>query len=162
MSWPKSDGLETTGLISDNHLIAYARIPLKNLVRKLIALIPARGTPGGVCELDADGKVPAGRLDKARAGGICELDGKGKVPAHRYDKPAAGNGLYIDDHDALAHRRSGVTAGELAPTDGAIGRMDIDEFGHVTHLSPASPVKAVRFVKVTTTRRVFQNSGSSK
>ena len=144
MSFPTQDGLETFGLDAGTDRPESGRPALFGLVIKLWALILSRGQAEGICELDAEGKVPDGRIDKAIAGGLCELNEQGKVPAVRLRQVRAGVGLVRQPDDSFEHANSS-DAHINAPPGHALTRLELDEFGHITLASFSPLIRAVRW-----------------
>ena len=80
MAWPNDD-LRTTHFDAGTDKPSLARPVLKRLIDIVKALIGARGSAGGACELDADGKVPAARIRRNEAGGLAGLDANARFIA---------------------------------------------------------------------------------
>ena len=80
MAWPNDD-LTTTDFESaaTPGAPSRARSMLYRLILRVKAIIAARGSANGVCELDAVGKVPATRISRGAAGGVASLGANGKV-----------------------------------------------------------------------------------
>ncbi len=144
MSFPTQNGLETSGLDAGADRPESGLPALFQLVIKLRALILSRGQAEGICELDAEGKVPDGRIDKAIAGGLCELNEQGKVPAVRLRQVRAGVGLVRQPDDSFEHANSS-DAHINAPPGHALTRLELDEFGHITLASFSPLIRAVRW-----------------
>ena len=144
MSFPTQDGLETFGLDAGTDRPDDGRRALLQLVIKLRELILSRGQAEGICELDAEGKVPDGRIDKGVAGGLCELNEQGKVPATRLRQVRAGDGLVQQPDDSFEHSNSS-DAHINAPPGHALTRLELDEFGHITLASFSPLIRAVRW-----------------
>ena len=77
--WP-TDDLATTHFDAGSDSPADARPILKKALDYLKAIIGARGSADGVCELDANAKVPPARIRRGEAGGTAPLDANAKVP----------------------------------------------------------------------------------
>ena len=79
MTWP-TDDLSTTHFDAASDSPASARPVLKRLIEIVKTLIGARASADGVCELDANAKVPPARIRRGEAGGTAPLDANAKVP----------------------------------------------------------------------------------
>ena len=144
MSFPTQNGLETSGLDAGADRPESGLPALLQLVIKLRELILSRGQAEGICELDAEGKVPDGRIDKAIAGGLCELNEQAKVPATRLRQVRAGDGLVRQPDDSFEHANSS-DAHINAPLGHALTHLELDEFGHITLASFSPLIRAVRW-----------------
>ncbi len=60
MPWPQDD-LSTANFDADTDKPSLARPMLVRLINAVKAIIPMRGAADGICDLDANGKVPDGR-----------------------------------------------------------------------------------------------------
>ncbi|MEJ1353082.1 MAG: hypothetical protein RPU13_13815 [Candidatus Sedimenticola sp. (ex Thyasira tokunagai)] len=80
MAWP-NDNLDTTEFDQGTDSPGLARAMLYALINIVKSIIGARGQADGVADLDAEGKLPNGRIRIGEAGGVAGLDGGGKVPS---------------------------------------------------------------------------------
>ena len=78
MGWP-TDDLQTTDLDSGSD--TPPRAMFLRLFQRVQAIIAARGQADGVCELDANTRVPNARIGRAMANGVASLDSNARVPA---------------------------------------------------------------------------------
>ena len=78
MSWP-TDDLQTTDLDSGSD--TPPRAMFLRLFQRVKAIIAARGQADGVCELDANTRVPNARIGRGLANGVASLDSSVRVPA---------------------------------------------------------------------------------
>ena len=83
MAWPNDD-LETTHFDAGADNPSLARPVLKRLIDIVKVIIAAPGSAGGVCELDARGKVPGARIRRNEAGGVAGLDANTKLIAAQF------------------------------------------------------------------------------
>ena len=100
MTWP-TDDLDTTQFDAGGDSPADARPMLKKALDYLKAIIAARGLAGGVCELDATGKVPGARIGRNEANGVAGLTAAGKVETARF--PVVISHEWVDSVLRLAH-----------------------------------------------------------
>ncbi len=116
MTWPIDD-LDTTHFDAGSDNPAQARPMFKRLIDRVKTLISARGVADGVCELDANAKVPTVRIGRGQANGVASLDAATKVPrvllpdATKTDKGACR--LATDVEVDSASGDGVVTAGQL-------------------------------------------------
>ncbi len=132
--WPNKTGLDDTHLDAGKDNPGLARAAILAMLRAVIALIDSRGVADGVCELNAQAKVPAGRIDKGVAGGICELDKNGLVPTARYGSALAGKGLSKALDGKIVHGNTSSVKIAQLQAGHIIKLLEFDEFGHVTNV----------------------------
>lgn len=130
--WPNKTGLDSTHLDAGADNAGSARVAILAMLRALIKVIDSRSQANGICELDADGKVPHGRIDRAQANGVCELGADGKVPPKRYRTAIPGKGLSSDADGKLIHGNTSTARTVTPPPGHVIRSFDIDQHGHVT------------------------------
>ncbi len=110
MAWP-TDDLTTDHLDAGADSPADARPMLKKALDYLKDIIVALGVAGGICELDANAKVPAARIGRGAADGVAPLDAAARLPAtHLPDATADAAGAVRLATDAEAENASGTGA----------------------------------------------------
>lgn len=77
MPWPNDD-LATTAL--DAETDRPPRTMFLRLVQRVQTIIAGRGTANGVCDLDANARVPGARIRRGQANGVASLAAGGRVP----------------------------------------------------------------------------------
>ena len=108
MPWP-TDDLSTEHLDAGVDSPANARSMIKKVIDYLKAILAARGTAGGFCELDAEAKVPGTRIGRGAADGVAPLDAASKLPrSHLPDATAAEAGAVRLATDAEVENASGT------------------------------------------------------
>ena len=108
MSWP-TDDLSSEHFDAGADSPAHARSVIKKAIDYLKAILGARGAADGLCELDANAKVPAARIGRDAAGGVAPLDAASKLPhTHLPDATASAAGAVRLATDAEAENASGT------------------------------------------------------
>ena len=69
MAWPQDD-LDITNMDAGTDSPALARPMFARLVNRVKSIIAARGQPGGVASLDAQGKVPSVQIPSGQVGSV--------------------------------------------------------------------------------------------
>ena len=82
MPWP-ADNLATAHVDDANDSPAAARAGLLALIRALKAMIAGRGTANGVCELDANARIPGARYRREAPDGLLGLGSDAKWAPER-------------------------------------------------------------------------------
>ena len=130
MAWP-TDDLATDHFDAGADSPADARPVLKKVIDYLKAIIAAPGVADGLCELDANAKVPATRIGRGAADGVAPLDANAKVPAtHLPDATADAAGALSLATDAEAENASGtgvLQARQIALRTATTGRAGAAE-----------------------------------
>ena len=147
MAWPNQQDLNTEQLDAGSDNPGLARSALLATVQKLREIISARGEVGGICELDDNGKVPDGRIDKAAAGGVCELDANGKVPTERYDSGTAGTGL-SENGGVISHGNTSSQAPVSIASNERISEINVDQYGHVSSIDKTTMLDSVTDIRL--------------
>ncbi len=108
MAWP-TDDLATDHFDAGADSPADARPVLKRVIDYLKAIIAALGVAGGICELNANAKVPDGRIGRGAADSVAPLDAAGKLPVtHLPDATTDAAGAVPLATDAEAENASGT------------------------------------------------------
>ena len=142
MPWP-SGGVPVTNVDAGTDVPALSRVDLKNLIDQFNEAILSRGTANGVCELDANSKIPFNRLSGVEVGSITTPS----LPSGQFDCGTITHSLGTDDVDfgGTIHGNGGnftlrqIPAANLTGTDGRtvhIGTPNIG--GGNASVAPAS------------------------
>ena len=91
MVWP-NDSLTTDHFDAGADSPAKARSVLKRLIDVTKAVLAARSAANGLCELDANRKVPDARIGRGQPGGVASLDANGTVPQAQLPGGSSGGG----------------------------------------------------------------------
>ncbi len=130
MAWP-TDDLATDHFDAGTDSPADARPVIKKAIDYLKAIMAALGVAGGMCELNANAKVPDGRIGRGAADGVAPLDANAKVPAtHLPDATTDAAGALSLATDAEAENASGpgvLQARQIALRTATTGRAGAAE-----------------------------------
>ena len=108
MTWP-TDDLSTEHFDDGADSPADARAAIKRALDYLKAIGGARAAADGICDLDANGRVPATRIGRGQAGGTAALDANAKVPAAQLPAAttaAAGAAQFATEAETIEGRQS--------------------------------------------------------
>ena len=94
MPWP-SGGISVVNVDAGGDVPALARVDLKTLIDQFNAAILSRGGIDGVCELDANSKIPFSRLSGVEVGIITTAS----LPVGQYEGGVITHNLGTDDVD---------------------------------------------------------------
>lgn len=131
MAWPTDDlSAQHAGAGSDSP--ALFRPTMKKMVDCLKTIIAALGQADGICELDANRKVPGSRIGRGVANGTAPLDASAKVPRNHLPGATGTDAGAVRLATTAEIQGTGgagvVTGGRLLSRTATTGRAGIARF----------------------------------